>query len=226
MLALVDVSKNFGTSFRLAPISFRIAPLETVALCGPSGCGKTTVLRLLLGLEHPSEGKIYFNEKLLSDNKLVIQPDKRNIAAAFQEPRLWQQWSVSENLRFAAASIPKKDRATHLRAVAEWTGISPLLEKKASCLSGGQAKRVSFARALAAKRPLLLLDEPFAHLDPLASEELFRAFLKAKNSWEFAAIWVSHDASDLEKLNARRIAVTPAQTPISADEPSILRPAN
>src|SRR5258708_2465466 len=169
-IELKNVSKKFGDVAAVNHVNFSVKEGELMALLGPSGGGKTTVLRMIAGLEVPTDGDIFIRGTRVND----ISVQKRNIGFVFQNYALFKNMNVFKNIAFGLRI--KKWRKPDLRErVAELLELLDLvgLEKRfPHQLSGGQRQRVAIARALAPKPSVLLLDEPFGAVDAKIRQEL------------------------------------------------------
>lgn len=197
------------------------------ALIGPSGSGKTTLLRLLAGLEKPKQGKMIVNGEvwLDTDKRINLSPQERSIGYVFQDAALFPNLTVRRNIQFAA---PRENATLVDQLIAE-TGLEPFINQKPVALSGGQRQRVALARALVRRPTMLLLDEPFAALDPEASHQLRQLLLKLHQDWGTTTLLVSHYDTDVAVLADRVIRLsqgrvqsdqTKAQARIKAISPS------
>ncbi|MBP0573090.1 ATP-binding cassette domain-containing protein, partial [Mycobacterium tuberculosis] len=167
MLACERLGRRYTVGSRtvtaLAEVTLSFAPGSFTVLVGPSGCGKTTLLRLIAGLIAPSAGTI----RHLGDGRPPA------VGYVFQEPRLMPWLSVADNVGFALKGrLPKREAAARIGELLDLTGLSAFAAARPSQLSGGMASRVGLARALAGDPDLLLLDEPFAGIDPIAVGEI------------------------------------------------------
>ena len=192
----------------LHDINLTVDEGETVVLLGRSGCGKTTLLRAVNGLVEPASGEIRF------EGKPAIQWDpiqlRRRMGYVMQHAGLFPHWTVEANV----ATVPRLENwppekvnervDSLLRAV----GLEPgeFRARSPRELSGGQKQRVGIARALAADPPLLLLDEPFAALDPITRLDLQRQFLELRRKVRKTALFVTHDVREALMM-ASRIAL-------------------
>jgi osmoprotectant transport system ATP-binding protein len=201
-----SVSKSYapGRSV-LVDLSLRVEAGETVALLGPSGCGKTTALKLVNRLLAPESGTVFvFGRDVQAEDAVGL---RRRTGWVIQETGLFPHWSVRENVEAVPRLLGweaarRRDRAAELLAMvglpeAEWGGRRPRE------LSGGQRQRVGVARALAADPPLLLMDEPFGALDPIARRSLQREFLGWKRGLGKAVLLVTHDVREALLLSDR-----------------------
>nr|WP_072515068.1 ATP-binding cassette domain-containing protein [Ndongobacter massiliensis] len=184
MIHIAQVTKKYGAHTVLHRFSAEIPEGKTTQLFGPSGCGKTTLLRLIAGLECMDSGKIYDDRFPRSSPQSALST--RKIAFVFQENRLVEELRVIDNFRLVAP-ISAADSEIALASF----GLSGLSDTPVSTLSGGMKRRVALLRALLSDWDLLLLDEPFAHLDPdckkLVMEQTQR-FLHGKT-----VVFVSHE---------------------------------
>lgn len=207
MLELRMVGKHFGMTPVLSDLSFTVGAGEIAALCGPSGCGKTTVLRLISGLEIPDRGEILIDGRLVSRAQWVLPPHERQIGCVFQEPRLWPHMTVRGNIGFPLVGWTRHERSARIAKVAQWTGLCGLLDRHPSGLSGGEARRVALARALAPRRRLLLMDEPLTNLDAVSAKSLLDAVLQAWQEEKFTLLYVTHHPAELQSLDARILTI-------------------
>ena len=173
----------------------------TLGVVGPSGAGKTTLLLALAGLERPDQGRIQLNGRVLFDaHRRVDTPiHRRRVATAFQENRLWPHLDVRGNLEYALKRVPRSERRLSVSDVAAALRIGTLLERSIQRLSGGEAKRVTLARAMLTHPELLLLDEPLNGLDPQTREHTLELIARVVRESGIATLFVSHRAGDLRR---------------------------
>jgi len=199
--------KRFGVVPVLGSITFEVEPNQFVVVLGPSGCGKTTLLRVLAGLDREFVGRI-----MLGLNS-VIRPSS-SIALMFQDVRLLPWMTVERNIKFAAAASenPKSPQDSLVSV-----GLDPaILSYYPRKISGGMAKRVALARALAGNPSVLLLDEPFSELDTASKYGLYDLLIESVHSPDapVGAIMVTHDISEAVYL-ADKILVLSGKRPAS-----------
>ena len=173
-------------------------------LLGRSGSGKTTLLKTVNGLVTPDSGEILFEGKSTRDHDLIRL--RRRIGYVIQDAGLFPHWTVERNIALVPhlegwAEERIRTRASQLLAA---VGLEPeLAARYPRQLSGGQKQRVGIARALAADPPLLLLDEPFAALDPITRFDLQRQFLELRGASRQSALFVTHDIREALLLGTR-----------------------
>ncbi len=188
--------------------SLSLAPGETVALVGPSGCGKTTALKLANRLLDADAGSVRVFGRESSEHDPVAL--RRRIGYVIQEGGLFPHWTVRENVEAVPRLLgwSESERRARSDELLETVGLPPdvFAERRPAGLSGGQRQRVGVARALAARPPLVLMDEPFGALDPISRRAMQREFRNWKARWEAAVLLVTHDLGEAFRL-ADRVAV-------------------
>ncbi|GAA1468723.1 ABC transporter ATP-binding protein [Microbacterium thalassium] len=206
---------------------------ELLAVVGPSGCGKTTLLRTIAGLVRAQSGEIRLGTRMVATHGLHLRPERRGIGWVPQDATLFPHLTVAQNIAFGA---PRGARGRLRRGRADdpeiarllsLVGLDGLADRMPSQLSGGQAQRVSLARALAARPTLVLLDEPFAALDPLLRHELREAVPRWLRTEGATAVLVTHDQEEALSL-ADRVAVLRGGRVLQQDAPEVVfgRPAS
>ena len=202
-LRLERLSKTYADGTRaLAAIDLAVAPSEIVALLGGSGCGKTTLLRLVAGLDRPSDGTIRL------DDESITEPHP-GVGLVFQEPRLLPWLSVADNVGFGLAHLSRaerRDRADHALAK---VGLQAQAGRWPKDLSGGQQQRVAIARAFVAAPRLLLLDEPFSALDAVTRAGLHDHLLGLWQESRPMVVLVTHDVAEAVTLADRILVMRP-----------------
>ncbi|MBE3580889.1 MAG: ABC transporter ATP-binding protein [Thermoanaerobacteraceae bacterium] len=191
----------------LAVDEFDIAPGEIWGIIGPNGAGKSTLLHVLSLLERPDEGTVYFDGRPVNWRRQEIMKLRRQLAVVFQEPLLLNTTvyqNVALGLRFRGVKGPEMGR--RVQKWLEILGIAHLALRKPWELSGGEARRVSLARALVLEPQVLLLDEPFVALDAPTRAALLVELRRLLQARGITALFVTHDFTELPLL-ADRVAV-------------------
>jgi osmoprotectant transport system ATP-binding protein len=201
-------------------VSFHVADGQTCVLLGPSGCGKTTTLRMINRLVPPTSGKVYIHGRDTDDVDPVEL--RRSIGYVIQQIGLFPNMTVGDNIGVVPrmlgwSAAQRKRRAEELLAMLALEP-SQFLDRYPGELSGGQAQRVGVARALAADPPVLLMDEPFAALDPVNREAIQDEFLRMQHKLRKTILFVSHDIDEAVKM-ADRIAIFRAGTLVQFASP-------
>ena len=163
-IQLRNVKKQFEKDVVIENLNLDIADGSFTVLVGPSGCGKSTTLRMITGLDDPTEGDIFIDGQKVND----ITPGKRDIAMVFQNYALYPTMTVRQNISFGLENkkVPKEERERRVKEICEIVGLTEYLDRKPSKLSGGQRQRIGIARALALNPKVILMDEPTSALDP------------------------------------------------------------
>lgn len=181
----------------LRGIDLTIERGEFVALVGPSGSGKTTFLNIISGLDTPTDGKIWLNDKLLSRMSGNALSDFRrdNIGFIFQAYNLIPVLTVEENIEYIMLlqKIPKSERHERVLAILEEVGLGGMASRKPTQLSGGQQQRVAIARAMVSQPVIILADEPTANLDSKIGGELLDMMYRLNTQTGMTFIFSTHD---------------------------------
>ncbi len=203
-IALEGITKRFGDFTALRSITLKINDKEFMALLGPSGSGKSTLLYTIAGIYRPTEGRIYFDGKDITD----IPPKDRNVGLVFQNWALYPHMKVFDNIAFPLElrKAPKQDIEAKVREVSQMLHIEDLLDRYPWQLSGGQQQRVAIARALVKEPDVLLLDEPLSNLDALLRIEVRAELKRLQKELGITAVYVTHDQAEALAM-ADRIAV-------------------
>jgi len=176
---------------------------ELLALVGPSGAGKSTLLRLLNYLERPSAGQVSFHGKAYTPEGIPLSM-RRRITTVFQQPLLLDM-SVRRNVAYGLLMRGERNGATRTEEAVAAVGLSHLADARASTLSGGEAQRVSLARALVLKPEVLLLDEPTSNLDPANVRIIEEIITTANQKYGSTIVIVTHNVWQARRL-AQRVA--------------------
>ncbi|MFV0466161.1 MAG: sulfate/molybdate ABC transporter ATP-binding protein [Lachnospiraceae bacterium] len=204
-IELQHINKSFGSFQASKDISFGIEQGKLVALLGPSGSGKTTILRMIAGLEHQDSGDIYIQGKKMNS----VPVCDRGIGFVFQNYALFPYYTVFDNIAYGLKlrKMNKVQIKERVEELLELVGLKNLGDRYPDQLSGGQRQRVAFARALAPKPNVLLLDEPFAAIDAKVRQEL-RSWLRDMiHKIGITSIFVTHDQEEAVEV-ADEIIIT------------------
>lgn len=214
-IQLDNIEKRFGGAHGVAVLQgldLSIVEGESYVLLGPSGCGKTTTLRMVAGLEEPTDGKMTISGNPVYSNgdRVWVPPERRPIGMVFQSYALWPTMTVAENVRFTLAHgrtrLGRQDAIKRTNDVLDMMQIGHLAKRRVTQLSGGQQQRVALARAIAQQPRILLMDEPLSNLDPQLRSDVRGEIRKLCKSLGTTAVIVTHDRDDALGL-ADRVGV-------------------
>ena len=207
---LIKVTKRYGSDEEaVKDVVLDIKENEVFSLLGPSGCGKTTTLRMIAGLQEPTSGEILIDGKIVysSTRNICLSPAKRRIGLVFQSYALWPHMTVYENVAFGLRSQkpPLGEKRVHeiVMDTLERLRIAEYVKRYPAELSGGQQQRVSFARMLAFKPSLLLLDEPLSNLDAKLRLEMRSEIKRLPDQTGATIIYVTHDQQEAMAISTR-----------------------
>ena len=224
-LAVENLTKDFGKCSVLKEINFGVKDGEIISILGASGCGKTTILRILIGLEEPTSGRV------LKDGVDItkLPPSKRGMGIVFQNYALFENMTVLGNVEYALKRDPEKRataRDTAMRLL-ERVGLEEHINKRPYKLSGGQQQRVAIARTFAVNPDIILLDEPMSALDVETRLSLRSELQSIQKEFGTTMIYITHDQEEAFALSDR-IIVMDAGVIQQMDTPSqiVKEPAN
>ena len=203
-VSIGHVWRRFGTQVAVEDLTLDIADGDFLVLLGPSGCGKTTTLRMLAGLEHPTDGEIRIDGRVIND----VPPGERDVAMVFQSYALFPHMTVHGNLSFGPRMRRENraETAAKIADVATVLGLTPLLNRKPSELSGGQRQRVALGRALLRQPKLFLMDEPLSNLDAALRGQMRTELVSLHRRLGITTVYVTHDQIEAMTM-ATRIAI-------------------
>ena len=183
----------------LKDINLEINEGEILGILGASGIGKSSLLRIIVGLEVPKTGEVFYQEKLLNKKNYFVPPQKRGIGLVVQEKALFPHLNVLENVKFGLRGTRRKkdDQAMKYLNLLQADNFAKLMPNK---LSGGEQQRVAIARAMAPEPKLLLMDEPFSSLDADLREVLRSDTRELFKQTKTSCIIVTHDFEDVDKF--------------------------
>lgn len=204
---LTRVTKHFGKFVAVDRLNLDIRNNEFITLLGPSGCGKTTTLRMIAGLETPTEGRITIDDQVVFDADLGtnIPPNKRDVGFLFQNYALWPHMTVSQNISFGLENLKwkKQEISERVRELTAMLKIGEFLDRYPSELSGGQQQRVAIARTLAPRPKVLFMDEPLSNLDAKLRTEMRTELKRLHKDTDSTFVYVTHDQLEAMTLSTR-----------------------
>jgi len=195
------VTKRFGEVVAVDDVTLTINDGEFFALLGPSGCGKTTTLRMIAGLDLPSEGSL----RIFGDEVGMAPPDRRPVNTVFQAYALFPHMTVRQNIEFGLRMrrVNKTERAERVKQAIAMVRLAGMEERSPAQLSGGQQQRVALARALVNQPKVLLLDEPLGALDLKLRQEMQQELKALQQEVGITFIFVTHDQEEALAMSER-----------------------
>ncbi|MBD2795476.1 ferric ABC transporter ATP-binding protein [Xenorhabdus sp. 18] len=191
---LKNVIKRFGHHTVIDSLNLAIPQGNMVTLLGPSGCGKTTVLRLVAGLEKPTEGNIFIDGEDVTERSI----QQRDICMVFQSYALFPHMSLGENIGYGLKMLgqPKAEIRQRVREALELVDLAGFEDRYVDQISGGQQQRVALARALILKPKVLLFDEPLSNLDANLRRSMREKIRELQQQFNITSLYVTHDQSE------------------------------
>jgi ABC-type sugar transport system ATPase subunit len=228
-LQFLRIGHRYGPATVLDDVTFQAARGEWLVLLGESGCGKSTLLRIAAGLERPHTGSVY----MLGSDYSMRPPHERPVAWMSQSAGCYEHLSVSENLAIAQRLVPQSIQDTG-QSPKQWRDelidgleLDRLLARKPAEISGGERQRTAIARALLSNRPILLLDEPLAHLNESKRETLGCRLREWTHRLRMTVLYVTHDSLEAAQLADRMVLVVSGKIEqIDAPKLIVARPAS
>lgn len=201
IIRVVNINKKFKLKSVLEDVSFDVMRGEFLSLLGPSGCGKTTILRMLIGIEQPTSGRIFKDGTDIT----YMPPKDRNIGIVFQNYSLFPNMDVYHNISYAlqAKGLDKAEIDKKVREIIETVGLEEHVYKKPKQLSGGQQQRVAIARTLVLNPDIILFDEPMSALDAEIKVVLRSQLKEIQKKLKITMIYVTHDQEEAFALSDR-----------------------
>lgn len=201
IIKVESLLKKYGNKVVLNSVSFDIKQGEFFSILGPSGCGKTTLLRCLIGIEHPESGSIEKNGVDITN----ANPKDRGMGIVFQNYALFPNMTVYQNIAYAlkARKMAKEDIDKKVRQIIDDVGLSDHINKKPRQLSGGQQQRVAIARTLVLRPDLVLFDEPMSALDSDIRMQLRALIKEVQKKRGISMVYITHDQEEAFSLSDR-----------------------
>lgn len=226
LLEVKKLIKHFGQKAVVNDLSFEVHPGEVVGLLGPNGAGKTTAFYMTVGLVRPDCGSVYFKGVDITSFP-IHRRARMGMGYLAQEPSIFRFLSVEENILCILETLPLKkvERKQRLEQLLQELHLEPLRKKKAISLSGGERRRLEITRALVTEPSLLLLDEPFANIDPLAVADV-KHLIRILKSKQISVLITDHNAREIFSIVDRSYLVQEGKVVLSGKQEDLLSNAD
>ena len=220
MLQGNNISKQYNKHQVLQNLDIQLNTGEIMAVLGRSGCGKSTLLKILAGLEEAETGEIFWQK----ENLTKLLPEQRHMVYVWQEAMLFPHLNVFDNIAFGLRirKRPKEEINKRVGELLEQIGLAGFEAKMPHTLSGGQAQRVAFARALIIRPRVLLLDEPFGKLDSETRSQMQQLFLQTIEKEKITSLFVTHDLKEALIMGQRLAYMEDGALTVYPDKKSFL----
>ena len=214
-LDVQQLEKSYGGKKVVNGLSFQVNQGEIIGLLGPNGAGKTTAFYMTVGLIRPDEGKVFFNETDVTEMPMHTRA-RMGMGYLAQEPSVFRNLTVEENIMciLESLSLSKGDRKMRLEQLLTELHLEHLAKKKASALSGGERRRLEITRALVTNPTCLMLDEPFANIDPISVHEV-KQMVRHLSEKNISILITDHNAREIFSIVHRSYLVLEGKVLIS-----------
>ena len=223
LLSVEGLAKSYGRKQAVRGVSFSMQTGEVVGLLGPNGAGKTTVFYMIVGFIRPNAGKIYLDGRSISGLPMYRRA-RLGIAYLPQEPSVFRKLSVEQNIWAILETrrdLTRREKLVRLDGLLEELGIRTLRRQKAYTLSGGERRRTEIARSLAIEPRFLLLDEPFAGIDPIAVYEIKRIAADLSRRG-IGVLLTDHNVRDTLEITHRSYIINQGEIVVSGPKEELL----
>ena len=216
-----DLTKSFRQKKAVDSVSLEIQGGEVIGLLGPNGAGKTTIFYMIVGLLKPNGGKIYLNGEEITFLPMYLRA-RKGIGYLPQEPSVFRKLTVEENLMAILETLPltREERKERVESLLKELGLHSLRKQKAFSLSGGERRRVEITRALVLSPSFILLDEPFAGIDPIAVLDI-QAIVRQLKSKGIGIIITDHNVRETLGVCDRAYILSKGECVAAGDPDSI-----
>lgn len=222
ILTAENLEKSYGGKPVVNGLSISVKRGEVVGLLGPNGAGKTTAFYMTIGLIRPDKGEVFFKKKRVTDLP-IHERALMGMGYLAQEPSVFRHLSVEENILciLETLAISKAERKRRLESLLHELHLEKLAKKQAISLSGGERRRLEITRALVTEPSLLLLDEPFANIDPIAVRDVKEMIRHLKNK-EISVLITDHNAREIFSIVDRSYLVREGKVLMSGSVDALL----
>lgn len=215
----INISKTFKGRRVVNDVSLRVNQGEIVGLLGPNGAGKTTTFLMMLGIHKPDSGQIRLNSQDITRLPVYIRA-RKGISFLPQEPSIFKGLTVKENI-IAIVNMHPSKKSSKIDVIIEEMGLAELKHRKAYQLSGGERRRLEIARSLVLSPDFLLLDEPFAGIDPIQINEL-QTLITALKHKGLGIIITDHNVREILKITDRSYIINKGEVIFQGDSQELI----
>ncbi len=214
-LQVTNLEKSYGGRTVVNGLSLYVAPGEIVGLLGPNGAGKTTAFYMIIGLIRPDAGEVLFNDVNIT-NLSIDKRARMGLGYLAQEPSVFRELSVEDNIMCILETLPlsSDERQSRLKELLGELHLESLSKKKANTLSGGERRRLEITRALVTNPTCLMLDEPFANIDPIAIQDV-KHIVKILAKKNIGILITDHNAREIFSVVDRSYLVSDGKVLLS-----------
>jgi lipopolysaccharide export system ATP-binding protein len=215
--------KIYGNRKVVDGVSFEVNQGEIVGILGPNGAGKSTTFYMILGIAKPNSGDVFLNEKKIT-NKPMYKRCQLGMAYLAQAPSIFHKLTVEQNIMaiLETMNYTKIERKNRLEELLAELNLTPLSKQKAYTLSGGERRKLEITRSLVTNPSFLLMDEPFAGVDPLAIADIQDIILKLKNEKNLGILITDHNVADTLSIVQRAYIVFKGKILISGSSKELI----
>ncbi|HWB16561.1 MAG TPA: LPS export ABC transporter ATP-binding protein [Vicinamibacterales bacterium] len=202
-----DLTKSYGGRTVVRGVSLDVSSGEVVGLLGPNGAGKTTTFGMVVGLTGPDAGRVLLDDHDITTDPMYIRA-RKGVGYLPQEPSIFRGLTVEQNIRAILETLPisNAERRSRLTDLLSELGLTPLARSRAYTLSGGERRRVEITRALVNRPKFILLDEPFAGIDPIAVADIQKIVVHLKDRG-IGVLVTDHNVRETLKITDRAYIV-------------------
>jgi len=222
VLNVENLVKSYGDRGILNALSFSVEEGEVVGLLGPNGAGKTTAFYIAIGLIAPDKGRVFFKEKEIT-HLPIHERARMGMGYLAQEPSIFRHLTVEDNILCILETLPidKQERKRRLAALLSELHLEHLAKKRASSLSGGERRRLEITRSLVTEPSLLLLDEPFANIDPIAVQDV-KEMIRHLKKRGISILITDHNAREIFSIVDRSYLIRDGKVLLSGSVEELL----
>ncbi|HPY95723.1 MAG TPA: LPS export ABC transporter ATP-binding protein [Candidatus Cloacimonadota bacterium] len=223
IIKVQNLSKTYGKKSVVNDISFEIKQGEIVGILGPNGAGKSTTFYMILGLAKPNAGKVYFNDIDIT-KKPMYKRCQLGMAYLAQQPSIFHKLSVEDNIMAILETMPynRAERKVKLEEYLAELNLTSLAKQKAYTLSGGERRKLEITRSLVSNPSFLLMDEPFAGVDPIAVADIQNIIIKLKEEKNMGIFISDHNVADTLSITQRSYIIFQGKILISGTSKELI----